>query len=44
MSKSFYERKRDEHFELYQQALDRGDDKAAEKHMTEYLNYEQMCN
>lgn len=44
MTKSFCERKRDEHYELYQQALDSGDEQATQRHMVEYLNYLEMCN
>ncbi len=37
-----YEKQSAIHFDLYQAALDSNDSKAAEKHMKEWKNYQEM--
>ncbi len=38
----YYEKQLATHFGLYQKALDNNDSKAAEKHMKEWENYQEM--
>ena len=39
---NFYKEKMDFHFKEYQLSVDSNKEKAAEHHMTEYLNYQAM--
>jgi len=38
----FYKRKAEFHHAQWQQAVEEGKDKAAKKHMDEYINYNEM--
>jgi|TARA_R110002020_G_scaffold296073_3_gene511730 hypothetical protein len=40
--KNFYKRKMEFHFKEYQLCIDSNKEKAAEHHMKEYLNYQEM--